>query len=32
MLNQSTCVGLGYGPMLGLFPGRTQPPGQSIKA
>jgi hypothetical protein len=31
MLNQSTCVGLGYGPMLGLFPGHPQPLAQSSK-
>jgi hypothetical protein len=31
MLYQSTCVGLGYGLMLGLFPGTRQPPGQSDK-
>jgi hypothetical protein len=29
MLNQSTCVGFGYGPMLGLFPGRPRPHPQS---
>jgi hypothetical protein len=31
MLNQSTCVGLGYGPVLGLFPGHPQPLAQSTK-
>ena len=31
MLYQSTCVGLGYGLTLGLFPGRFQPPAQSDK-
>ena len=32
MLNQSTCVGFGYGPVLGLFPGRPPQPRQSDKA
>jgi len=31
MLNQSTCVGLGYGLMLELFPGRSTLPNQSDK-
>jgi hypothetical protein len=31
MLNQSTCVGLGYGPVLGLFPGPPWLPEQSVK-
>ena len=31
MLYQSTCVGFGYGLMLGLFPGRPQPHPQSDK-
>src|SRR4029079_13193325 len=31
MLYQSTCVGLGYGLMWGLFPGPPSLPGQSVK-
>ena len=31
MLYQSTCVGLGYGLMWGLFPGTPSLPGQSVK-
>ena len=31
MLDQSTCVGLGYGLMPELFPGTPSPPGQSNK-
>ena len=31
MLYQSTCVGLGYGPKVGLFPGTAQQPFQSDK-
>jgi hypothetical protein len=31
MLYQSTCVGLGYGLMWGLFPGTPSLPGQSDK-
>ena len=29
MLYQSTCVGLGYGLLRGLFPGTLQQPGKS---
>ena len=32
MLDQSTCVGLGYGLMPELFPGTPSPPGQSNKS
>ena len=32
ILYLSTCVGLGYGLMWGLFPGTSSPPSQSIKA
>ena len=31
MLYQSTCVGLGYGLLRGLFPGTPSPPDQSNK-
>ena len=31
MLYQSTCVGLGYGLMWGLFPGTPSLPSQSVK-
>jgi hypothetical protein len=31
MLYLSTCVGFGYGPMQGLFPGTSSPPSQSSK-
>ena len=31
ILYQPTCVGLGYGPTVELFPGTIQPPSQSDK-
>lgn len=30
MLYLSTCVGLGYGPVRGLFPGTIRPPARSV--